>query len=336
MSIPDETIVHVSAPTPIDVSMVRDPGMKALIILAVSLGWNAHHKLGQPVVITARDGFQKRLPTNTSIRMSVFQTTLAAILFYSASTKATPELMEAIIKMTKLDAEHARRMRTSLGDTDVELNDRIVNSGSPDNDFQPLEPQDYEEQWSTRIGELKPAEIVDHRPSEAEFEAWTAQLNALPGARADRRGSMVFLYDRDDEVITYWCSFPGCRFHTDNQYATRGHNRAHTSKWGPMSDHENATRAQRLRVAARHEPEPEFVPVEAETMPTSQEVEHPIDLIERYTADALALLEITNRFVNDLDEITRLSISPDELAELRRKAMLYDQLMMVLNPSKET
>ena len=62
--------------TPVELTGVRDAGMQSLILLAVSLGWNVMKKHNTPVVITARDGMQKRLPTNTSIRMSVFQTAL--------------------------------------------------------------------------------------------------------------------------------------------------------------------------------------------------------------------------------------------------------------------
>ena len=98
----------------VDLSGVRDSGMQALILLARSLDWNVHQKVNQPVVLTSRSGVQRRVPTNTSIRMSVFQTHLSAIMTHS-TLEATPELMEKIIKTVKPNREQANRLRLAVG-----------------------------------------------------------------------------------------------------------------------------------------------------------------------------------------------------------------------------
>jgi hypothetical protein len=98
----------------IDVSGVRDSGMQALVLLARSLDWNVMQKVNNPVVITSRSGVQRRIPTNTSIRMSVFQTHLSAIMLHS-TLEGTVELMDQIIKATKPNREQANRLRLAVG-----------------------------------------------------------------------------------------------------------------------------------------------------------------------------------------------------------------------------
>lgn len=112
----DERLEPVTKLALIDVSGVRDPNMQALILLARSLGWNVMQKVNQPVVITAPSGFQRRIPTNTSIRMSVFQTHLSAITLHS-SLEASLELIEEIIKSVKPSREHQARLRLAVGQT---------------------------------------------------------------------------------------------------------------------------------------------------------------------------------------------------------------------------
>ena len=111
-----DVLVPVTKMELIDVSGVRDPNMQALILLARSLDWNVMQKVNQPVVITSRSGIQRRIPTNTSIRMSVFQTHLSAIVLHS-SLEPTIELMNEIIKSVKPDREHQNRLRLAVGQT---------------------------------------------------------------------------------------------------------------------------------------------------------------------------------------------------------------------------
>jgi hypothetical protein len=111
---------------PIDVSAVKDSGMQSLIILAHSLGWNVMQKHNTPVVITARDGVQKRLPTNTSIRMGVFQSALSTIMAHSIDKVPTIELVDAIITEVKPSVDHARRMRLAVGESPAEHRARVA------------------------------------------------------------------------------------------------------------------------------------------------------------------------------------------------------------------
>jgi len=109
-----ETLEPVRDMVLIDVSGVRDSGMQALVLLARSLDWNVMQKVNNPVVITSRSGVQRRIPTNTSIRMSVFQTHLSSIMLHS-TLEATPELMDKIIKSVKPNREQANRLREAVG-----------------------------------------------------------------------------------------------------------------------------------------------------------------------------------------------------------------------------
>jgi hypothetical protein len=122
-----ELFEFIRRPMPLDVTVIKDPGMKSLVHLAVSLGWNVHQKRGQPVVITARDGTQKRLPTNTSIRMSVFQSALSTIMVHTEPEKIpTIELIEDIISQHKPSVEHQRRLRLAVGESPTQHRERVA------------------------------------------------------------------------------------------------------------------------------------------------------------------------------------------------------------------
>lgn len=119
--------IEVRQVTPVDVSGVRDPGMRALVLLAASLGWNVIQKINNPVALVARDGTQRRLPTNTSIRMSVFQAALSTIMVHTEDREATSELIDAIVRDTKIDRDHERRLRLAIGETPEKHRQRLAN-----------------------------------------------------------------------------------------------------------------------------------------------------------------------------------------------------------------
>ena len=113
---------------PLDIGGVRDPGVASLMLLAASLGWNVLRKQHQPVKLLARNGTQKRLPTDSSCKLSVFQTALSTIMVHTeADIVPTIELMDAIIAETKVDREHARRLRLAVGETPAEHRQRLAN-----------------------------------------------------------------------------------------------------------------------------------------------------------------------------------------------------------------
>jgi hypothetical protein len=131
--------IEVRQVMPVDVTGVRDPGMRALVLLAASLGWNVIQKVNNPIALVARDGMQRRLPTNTSIRMSVFQTALSSIIVHSEDRIATPELIDAIVEATKIDRDHERRLRIAIGETAEEHRQRLANERAAEQKRQPDE-----------------------------------------------------------------------------------------------------------------------------------------------------------------------------------------------------
>jgi hypothetical protein len=138
-SIPSDESVKVTQITPVDLAKVRDPGMRALTLLAASLGWNVIQKVNQPIVLVARNGTQRRLPTNTSVRMSVFQAALSTIMVHTEDREATPELVDLIVRETKLDREHQRRLRLAIGETTEEHRTRLANERAAEQKRQPDE-----------------------------------------------------------------------------------------------------------------------------------------------------------------------------------------------------
>jgi hypothetical protein len=129
-----DDVTFVLRPIPADLSGVRDQGVQALISLAVSLDWRAHQKQGQPVVLTSDwDGYQRRLPTNTSIRISVFQTTLSSIITHTEPNLIpTIDLIDEIIAQTKPSGDHQRRLRLAVGESPKQHRQRVENSVTPE------------------------------------------------------------------------------------------------------------------------------------------------------------------------------------------------------------
>lgn len=122
-----DRLPEVKAAKLLDVSIVQDDGMKALLLLANSLGWNIHHKHNQPVVITSRAGIQRRLPTTTQVRASYFQSNLSAIVLHS-TLEPTIELMESIIGIIKPNQDIARRLRLAVGESPQQHRERLMNA----------------------------------------------------------------------------------------------------------------------------------------------------------------------------------------------------------------
>jgi hypothetical protein len=111
----------------VDVSSMKDSGMQAIVLLARSLGWNVMHKLGQPVVLTSREGVSRRIPTNTSVRASLFQTLLSSVMLHSTAEPSL-ELMEKIIRAVKPNPDQARRLRLAVGETPQQHAERLANA----------------------------------------------------------------------------------------------------------------------------------------------------------------------------------------------------------------
>lgn len=99
---------------PIDVSYIDDSGVRAIVALAASCGWNVVHKAGSMVTIVSRSGRKLRLPTNTSIKFSVFTSWVNGVVLHSMTHIPTAELMDKLIQQYKLDASHARVFRQAV------------------------------------------------------------------------------------------------------------------------------------------------------------------------------------------------------------------------------
>lgn len=216
-----ENPVMVTTAEPIDVSGIRDPGMQIVVLLARSLGWNVLQKLNQPVVITAIDGHQRRIPTNTSIRSGVYQGHLSGIITHSEHFVPTPALAEAIIKVTKPNRDQAARLRKAVGD----LFEDVTVEAAATEDPEPLsteemalfevEPEPAPSGGSTDLPEGDPEQQPTERyvvSEEPELSAW---------AQEDHGGSFANRRTWSDGSIDYVCKLGDHA--SDNIKSVQGH-----------------------------------------------------------------------------------------------------------------
>lgn len=131
---------------PMDLNDIRDPGMQALVALAASCKWNVLRKAGRPITLIARDGTKLQMPNNTSIRFSVFIQRLNSIIRHSQTVVVTSELIEKIIKVTKLDISHARKLREVIEVSAEALSAAAEIDDEPEPEPEP-EPEYVLEDW---------------------------------------------------------------------------------------------------------------------------------------------------------------------------------------------
>ena len=118
---------QIFQPIPVDTTGVRDAGIASVVLLAVSLGWNFTKRVNGPLLIIARDGMTRRLPTDTSVRMSVFQSALSSVMVHTdPDVEPTIELIDRIIEITKPSKDHERRLRLAVGETVAQHRKRIA------------------------------------------------------------------------------------------------------------------------------------------------------------------------------------------------------------------
>ena len=357
------TKVTIVTPKLVDVTGLRDRNMQALIVLAVTLGWTMRPSTGdRPVTIIAPDGTAKRIPTNTSIRMSVFATTLSTILTHTPEELVPSRtLITALARQFKLDAEHTRRMRVAVDETpeehqahleamraeaqeppDTHLTQRIEMpkpepeeevATEPEAPTKPLTTTQIFKLWDDIA--LTPDSEIQWKVTPKQMRQWEAQLRQLPHLveiqhsvrKGDGGPSVTRRALLDNGSRPYICGWPGCRHYT--AASPTGHARRHYIAM------------QRPAPVKTQEEPPVSVTVTepAEPMPTVDQ------MLEKYMENALQLLEIANGFVSGfeklddyvrtakgdpqhlIDEIERLRA---EVAELGIKAAKYDQLMAVL------
>jgi hypothetical protein len=335
--------------TPIDLSSVDDRNIQALIALAVSLGWNVHQKHNQPVTVSARDGTQKRLPTDTSVRMSMFQQVLSTILLHTDSEQWIPgtELAEALISEFKLDHEHARRVRLSvtapredhenqiaamqseaapprqdapvtqrLEVPTVEFVETLPGAQSPGTEPKPLTTRQILREQAKVT--LDPPEPQPNYPTRLEAQAWADQVATLPhvdevgkphsrkmgdGMRRVFLSRMVKL--DNGETVSH-CGWPGCRKVTEGRL--QGHINSHM-----IGASKTTSMYERIQQGVEASPsEPEASP------PETRDDEH-LGIVDRYANSAIALLDIANQFVADLDKLDSFLTNPQESKKMRER-----------------
>lgn len=225
----------VTQPTPVDLAGVRDTGMQAIIMLAVSLGWNVNLRINQPAMITSRTGHQRRIPTNTSIKMSVFQQHLTAILVYTDDDhEPTIDLIDAIIKRVKPSQEHARRLRLAVGETPQMHRERLADAG-PAHDKR--EPDEHlTQQIEVPEGPTGPPVISETpEPVESQVEVrhivsrepYYAHYSSMKGGKTSKTYVSDSSFRRvwSDGVIDFECMVCGKAFTTPR--GVGGHKQVH-------------------------------------------------------------------------------------------------------------
>lgn len=204
--------------TPVDITGVQDAGVASVILLAVSLGWNYTKRVNGPALIIARDGMTKRLPTDTSVRMSVFQTALSTVMVHTEPEfEATIELIDKIVAKTKPSKDHERRLRLAVGETPQEHRDRIAAMEAEPKDSREPQPVTQrleipEEAWVS--DEQLRSEIPVYEPPAVENVSATVPADDKPHgklidrhpfmARHQRSGNKSRQYVSDSSFERVW------------------------------------------------------------------------------------------------------------------------------------
>lgn len=110
---------EITTTQPVDLSGIRDDGMKALVMFAVSIGYTYNWRSGRPITLWSPDQTEIVIPTQTSINANVFRAKLAQILTHYDAARFAPtvELIDDIIANCKPSHDQQRLLRMSLGET---------------------------------------------------------------------------------------------------------------------------------------------------------------------------------------------------------------------------
>lgn len=220
-----------------DVSGVRDNGVKALLLLARSLRWNVMQKHHQPAVITAHDGTQRRLPTDTSLRIGIFQGHLSAIIAHSEEFTPTIELIDHIVQIIKPNIEQARRMRLAMGESPQQHRERMTahDAGVGEDRQAPLS-----QHVEFTDAELKALEETQRIQEEQEMveESVTPSGGDVTVEPAMARTSSGWAYESKiatkrtwpDGTVDFECTLPGCGYTHKSLSGISGHWRWHVKK----------------------------------------------------------------------------------------------------------
>lgn len=266
-------MTSVQAVEPLDVSMIRDNGAKALVLLARSLHWNLHQKNNAPITITAPGGAQRRIPTDTSIRIGVFQSHLSAIIAHSIEWTPTIELIDRIVKIAKPNDDQARRMRLALGESPQMHRERMNahdNGAAVDHEAQLTEhinftdeqllaleiEQEAMEREQLEAAETVAALVLPPTPSggtEERHIVSTRQARAITSGGWQYETRIAIERTWSDNVIDFECAF--CHnFASTKLLSVAGHWKWHVQRGEVEKD--EVSQSEKIKRANAIPPEP--------------------------------------------------------------------------------
>lgn len=205
---------------PIDVSYIKDPGVRAIVALAASCEWNVVHRAGAMVTIISRTGRKLRLPTNTSIKFSVFTSWVNGVVLHSMTHVPTAPLMDKLIQQYKLDASHARVFRQAVS--------------------QPASEQEADDSEDEEVNvtkeDVSPNVAPDEQPASSGVEVFSERVEPTlsTAAKGQQYVSQIMetvirrLVPDGMDQITYRCLVCGLEFPTKR--GVGGHYGGHVTK----------------------------------------------------------------------------------------------------------
>jgi len=299
--------IQVTNVKPIDVSYITDSGVRAIVALAASCDWNVVHRAGQMVTLISRTGHKLRLPTNTSIKFSVFASWTNGIARHSLTHLPTPELMEKLIAQYKLDASHARVFREAVGKPE------------------PEEPS------AAALDEFVPTERVEPTLSTA--------AKGLQYVSQIMETVIRQLVPHGEDQITYRCMVCGLEFQTKR--AVGGHYGNHVIKGEAEAKPEARDNAIRVTPTEVSKPEPEPEPafeIEVEWTPPEPEpvamriepghIEDDSELTRLRDIISQVAALVSEDVIGDLRG--QLAVARTELQDLRQKYNALQQTLSTL------
>jgi len=299
--------IQVTNIKPIDVSYIKDSGVRAIVALAASCDWNVVHRAGQMVTLISRTGHKLRFPTNTSIKFSVFASWTNGIARHSLTHLPTPELMEKLIAQYKLDTSHARVFREAVGKPE------------------PVEP---EEPSAAALDEFVPTERVEPTLSQAaKNQQYVSQIMETVIRQ---------LVPNGEEQITYRCMVCGLEFPTKR--GVGGHYGGHVIRGEAEAKPEARENVIKVTPTEVSKPEPEYDidgdfdddnewrEPEPEPEPT-KDVSSTIEELLRSTVATIAMLVSEDR-VKEVERERDEALA--ELQDLRQRFNALQQTLSTL------
>lgn len=318
---------------PFDLSLVKDEGAKALIMLAVGLGWNVIVRAGQPAKLTARDGKVVSVPTNTGLRVGVWQSYLSSIMTHTEpGWSVSPQYVDRLVKTFKVDREKERRIRDAIGESPEQLRERraalkeipepemvLSVSGVDAPDMEPTPPRPPFLPTSTApLAERVAVHVVSRKPAMARYQATAGGAKLYESKAADE-------ITYSDGSKTYVCNI--CDKPYPSLKAVASHRRVHTNA-GEASPIGNMHRAETVGF----DPTPakpgsprrmQRLSSEIEAALNSMDPRHIDDMTRSDLAHAIAAWIVEHRPDTSHHDESAEGLTPEQI--LNRIAVLVDR-----------